>query len=919
MALRAFQSNPAIGGFGGEGGSQVDYIVKNNNDRPTKKATQTKEQLTSASHNNNNNETRQHHSSVSSQLGSESCDAFAQIVKELVDNAVDACARENDNDIGKENEHHDDASPPVSSKRVRVEIKPTQISIDNGGDDGGATSAKLECLRVKVSDNGCGMEDIDVCVSAFRSTKNGLDTDHIDGQSSSQPQHSRGKQKASDKQSKSKSKKKKNNGSTTNNKHASSSSSSSPSYTSGRYGVGLTLCLLHAQRLVPNSVTLIITSTKSSDYWTIRRYKADTEKDEIVCLKEERLPKIDKEECGTIVEVLVPGEGAANAWPRLAEYFARFQLSIDLPCSIEVKAETLQPLPLYIRPPKEMEKRIHRKRMMKPLAVDVLMNCTVNNDVDSDVGETSDNEDGGGDDWDDGFDEGNTEEEKEEENNNDTQKGSKFSRERQRLEDEKKRKVVLMQRAASLYKGRVDLRETNVAYSTQRLRQRNDGGKSSSNATHSPVLEVSMIVFGPPVIVSADDDSVHSGNDMRNKTAKLQVVRMVNGIPVLDSSESLACGVMNKISRSTALWNSFGLDISDRSQLTSSTPTFGISDSAQVAPFLRTSAHSLYDGPSQDDSLSTSDNDDFDLEDVYKTRKRKKEQQARCIYPAAHRLGDVLIVVQIRAKPSALPLPTLSKGRLPMNDKSINDALENAVTDCLRNLQVKNPRLLLTAHQLKKIERDVKYAPLVAGALASIFSRSRKQGLYQNVFNVASRWDNELKSVTVPLDRNSIGLQRKDRDQIAASADDERAKSLALGPMIERRIRFVVSDEFKAHQKAEEMEYKRQQRDEMAAERKKAKEIKTAYSDGLNSDDFCSDEDSVSNIANDASSSVRNVSITKDESERDALFDGFQSDSSSSNDGCVEPIVRKENGDGVPDDDSWSSEFGECIDGALFH
>ena len=219
MALRAFQSNPAIGGFGGEGGSQLDYITRNN-DRPTKKATQTKEQSKSVSP---NNATHQHHSSsTSSQLGSESCDAFAQIVKELVDNAVDACARENDNDIGKEQkQQQDDASPPVSSKRVRVEIKPTQISIDNNGDENdadGDTTATMECLRVKVSDNGCGMEDIDDCVSAFRSTKNGSGgTDANDGKSS--------KQKTSDKQNKSKSKKKKNSGSTTNNKHASSSSS----------------------------------------------------------------------------------------------------------------------------------------------------------------------------------------------------------------------------------------------------------------------------------------------------------------------------------------------------------------------------------------------------------------------------------------------------------------------------------------------------------------------------------------------------------------------------------------------------------------------------------------------------------------------------------------------------------------------
>ena len=626
--------------------------------------------------------------------------------------------------------------------------------------------------------------------------------------------------------------------------------------------------------------------------------------------------------CSTclLYSCLQGGQGATNAWPRLAEYFARFQLSIDLPCSIEVKAETLQPLPLYVRPPKEMEKRVQRGRM-KPLAVDVLMNSTMNNDVDDDVDENSDNDEDG--DWDDGFDEGNTE--VEQENNMDSQRAvSKSSRERARLEDEKKRKIVLMQRAASLYKGKVDLRESNVAYSTQRIRQKNDGSKSSSNATESPVLEMSMIVFGPPAADTADDDSVHSGNDMScNKTAKLQVVRMVNGIPVLDSSEALACGVMTKISRSTALWNSFGLDISDRSQLNSSTPSFGITDSAQVAPFLRNSTHSLYNGHSQDDALSTSDDDDdYDLEDIHNTRKRKKDQQARCILPAAHRLGDMLIVVKIRAKPSALPLPTLSKGRLPMNDKSINDALENAVSDCLRTLQVKNPRLLLTAHQLKKIERDVKYAPLVAGALASVLSRSRKKCLYQNTFKAASCWDDEVQKLGASLDKNSINQQRRERVQTAASADNERAKSLALGPMIERRIRFVVSDEYKAHQKAEEMEYKRQQREELAAERKRAKESKAAESDGLNSDAFCSDEDSVCDHANDENKPAKSESRSHGESEEDSLGDGFQSDSSSSNDGCVETIVRKnkeeEIQEEIPDDDSWSSEFGECIDGTLF-
>eukprot|EP00984_Skeletonema_dohrnii_P032066 scaffold25468_cov50-Skeletonema_dohrnii-CCMP3373.AAC.1 len=143
MALRAFQSNPAIGGFGGEGGSQLDYInTQENNDRATKKATQTKEQSTRAGTTTN--------ASASSHLGGESCDAFAQIVKELVDNAVDACARENNNDIGKENERNAaSASPVVSSKRVRVEIKPTQISIsdDDENDDDDDATKTMECLR----------------------------------------------------------------------------------------------------------------------------------------------------------------------------------------------------------------------------------------------------------------------------------------------------------------------------------------------------------------------------------------------------------------------------------------------------------------------------------------------------------------------------------------------------------------------------------------------------------------------------------------------------------------------------------------------------------------------------------------------------------------------------------------------------
>jgi hypothetical protein len=55
----------------------------------------------------------------------------------------------------------------------------------------------------------------------------------------------------------------------------------------------------------------------------------------------------------------------------------------------------------------------------------------------------------------------------------------------------------------------------------------------------------------------------------------------------------------------------------------------------------------------------------------------------------------------------------------------------------------------------------------------------------------------------------------------------------------------------------------------------------------------------------------------KDESEG-FVGDGFQSDDSSTDVGDVE-TVREKNGDKVQDDDdSWSSEFGECVDISFF-
>jgi len=209
MALRAFHANPSIGGFGNENTTAAMLLLGS----PSRSGANGKSNSGGAT----------------GPAAEESGDALCQIVKELVDNAVDACesARKQAED---ENKVH----------RVKVEIRPYQD--DSNGDT----------LQVTVSDNGCGMKDIQACVNAFQSSKIG------------------------------------------------------EANTAGRYGIGLTLCLLHAQRLVPGTYSCI--TSASRDATTFRRalYFVDTAGDNVECHREEEVAKGNSDESGTCVSLLVP-------------------------------------------------------------------------------------------------------------------------------------------------------------------------------------------------------------------------------------------------------------------------------------------------------------------------------------------------------------------------------------------------------------------------------------------------------------------------------------------------------------------------------------------------------------------------------------------------------------------------------------
>jgi hypothetical protein len=199
-----------------------------------------------------------------------------------------------------------------------------------------------------------------------------------------------------------------------------------------------------------------------------------------------------------------------------------------------------------------------------------------------------------------------------------------------------------------------------------------------------PTLDVSVICYQQD---DHDDDEEEQQQDDcsmflgESPSAKCMLVRMVNGVPLLDSAEASACGLVQGMVQQQSTWNSFGLHITQSScargqhlptnfgqddddssssggggvesqpldhQQDLFVPTFGVRDSTQVAPFLQSGIHDLYELNQVEENSGTAS--------VLHGR--------HGFLPAHLRIGNILVIVQIHAKPSSLPLPTLSKVRL---------------------------------------------------------------------------------------------------------------------------------------------------------------------------------------------------------------------------------------------------------------
>ena len=130
---------------------------------------------------------------------------------------------------------------------------------------------------------------------------------------------------------------------------------------------------------------------------------------------------------------------------------------------------------------------------------------------------------------------------------------------------------------------------------------------------------------------------------------------MFSNLTGLPQKCGLVQGVANKV-----VWGSFGLQVTKSSTSNADSawiPVFHVQDSDQIAPFFQSRTHALWEA-SKDDHLEAAADDDGGMDAALKKRKRVTQD---FLLPAKLRLGKILLIIQIHAQPSSLPLPTLSK------------------------------------------------------------------------------------------------------------------------------------------------------------------------------------------------------------------------------------------------------------------
>ena len=357
--------------------------------------------------------------------------------------------------------------------------------------------------------------------------------------------------------------------------------------------------------------------------------------------------------------------------------------------------------------------------------------------------------------------------------------GKRLSSSQQKLETQRRAVFTSAQLFLGCY-----IKLENVAHSVQKIRLEKD----SSCGKSEPQLEVDVIV-NPTKI------SQISSRGGQESCATLKLIRLVNDIPLLDGAEGCACGLVHGLPNKL-VWGSFGLHVaqSDNVDKVSWTPKYDVRDSDQVAPFFQRQ-HGLWE-ESDDES-----NNDRNTSSTLDHPKRKHGLISRRSFPPAKaRLGEIVVVVKMKATPSSLPLPTLSKGRLPLNHTKIETALQLGLRECLRSLQKTNPTLLLTPSQLRSAVREIQYIPTTAMAISRILSTPSDTKLQEKCLDYIKGWKSQ---------QNDEEQQQND-----ISSGNELQES-SLSTLIEQRIHLAITCKEKI---IEETKRKRGRKEEKSCE-----------------------------------------------------------------------------------------------------
>jgi hypothetical protein len=333
--------------------------------------------------------------------------------------------------------------------------------------------------------------------------------------------------------------------------------------------------------------------------------------------------------------------------PYQSEYFARFTFSRGLGCTLEVLAPTLSAVPIAVRP------AVHQSEIGQAPTSHA-------------TNKTSS-----------------------------SKKRSKKDEAPSELEDARQ----AVRKAVELYlQTPVELK--NVAHSVVPIRfGRANGSGQGKEEEDRPTLEVDLVLHsldGADDDVADDDDIEQEEEEecldevktpLRHEetdAGNLVLIRMVNRVPLLDTSEAIACGFVQGVANKKRLWSSFGLTVAHETCASSNDGAEGsgsdiklqrysVRDSDQVAPFFQQGSHAKFEeepneaGENSDDEQSHggSDYDRTHVRSVAVRGKRKRGGGPRRphLLPAKVRLAQCILVLHIHAKPSTLPLPTLSKVR----------------------------------------------------------------------------------------------------------------------------------------------------------------------------------------------------------------------------------------------------------------